>query len=718
MGISIAALMLIAFRWFRYLGAPVVVLLGASLCPPAHAQGQNSAEDFNSLAGAAAVARDENEVEEAIREYRKALELQPDWKEGLWYVGTLEYERDHYTDAIPALRRLVELAPESGAAWNFLGLCEFETREYALAAQHLSKGQYYADDPEILRVAKYHLALLDLRSGNFDGANGLLQSLVVQGAIGAQMKTALGLALLRVPLWPEQVNPSQEALLQEVGQAGEQLAQGQMAAALQSFQAMVAKYPDTPYLHLAYGSALLAAGKAQQAVVESRGEIAKSPQSSAAHELLGKSLEAAGEPEKARREFAVAKKLPVVDLEQRIVLRYENRSAAAAHGETESGPSNAKGEGASLSFEELSRQADAANAAGNTNLAMRDYQQALELRGDWQEGWWKLAMVSYAAQHYAEAIAALKRWVARSPEVGTAWAVMGLSEFELKDYDNAVIHLQRGQQLGLSGSPESVQLARYRLGILLNRNKQFENAEGVLMSVAGSGPMAGEVRFALGMSLLRMGTLPDEVENNKRTLVSAVGEIAELLKESRYDEAFPKFEALIQRYPEAAYLQYVYGTALATLSRYDEAELQFQQEISRSPGSELPYLQLASIALKRHRAEAAQDSAQRAVKLAPSSAEGHYLLGRAYLEIGDGKLAVSELERAASMAPESAQIHFNLAKAYSKAGDAEKAGQERAIFSRLNALEEQRRSLQGSQSYGAHNAVEVGVPRGGNGRPE
>jgi tetratricopeptide (TPR) repeat protein len=703
--------MLTFFRLFPRL-AGFLVLLSAAICLPVDAKDQKSSTDLNSLEQAAATARDQNKIEEAIQDYREALKLQPDWQEGLWYVGTLEYERDHYADAIPALRRLVELAPESGAAWNFLGLCEFETKDYLLAAQHLSKGQNYADDPEILRVAKYHLALLDLRDGHFDSANTTLQSLIVQGAVGAQLKTLLGLAALQVPLWPEQVDPSQEALLQEAGNAVALHAQGQDSAALRSFATLLQKYPDTPYLHLAYGSALLAARKYAEAIVECRAEIAVSPQSFAAHEMLGKSLEAAGEADKAQREFMTAKKLQPQDAEGRIVQRYANHSAPIT-GTLAPGPAD-HGANTSLSFAELSRQAESATQKGNVDLAMQSYQQALALRPNWQDGLWNLAMLSYSAQHYAEAIATLKPWVERAPNVGTAWAVMGLSEFELKDYDNALIHLQRGQQLGLSGNLESVQLGRYRLGILLNRNRQFENAEGLLMSVAVRGPLAGEVRFALGMNLLRMAALPDEVENNKRALVSAVGEIAELLKDSRYDEAFPKFEALIRHYPEAPYLHYVYGTALATLSRYDEAEQQFQQEISRSPESELPYLRLAAIALKSHRADAALDSAQRAVKLAPGSAEAHYLLGRAYLEMANEKLSVAELEKASAIAPESARIHFNLAKAYAKAGDPEKAAQERAIFSRLNALEEQQRSLQGSQSYGAHNAADSAFSQIGN----
>src|ERR1700722_10347124 len=108
-------------------------------------------------------------------------------------------------------------------------------------------------------------------------------------------------------------------------------------------------------------------------------------------------------------------------------------------------------------------------------------------------------MGCYSSGTYSEAVAALKIWTECRPAQqkindGTAWAVMGLSEFERKDYDNALIHLQRGQDLGLGGSPESVRLARYRLGILLSRSGQYEIASRLLAPEANSGSLAGEIQ--------------------------------------------------------------------------------------------------------------------------------------------------------------------------------------------------------------------------------
>jgi predicted Zn-dependent protease len=149
------------------------------------------------------------------------------------------------------------------------------------------------------------------------------------------------------------------------------------------------------------------------------------------------------------------------------------------------------------------------------------------------------------------------------------------------------------------------------------------------------------------------------------------------------------------------YLHYVYGTALASISRYDEAEEQLVEETKITPGSALPFLRRSTIALQLRHAESALQLAQRAVQLAPESAEGHYLLGRSWLELGKIADSQKELETARGLAPNSPEVRFSLARAYARAGQTDAAQQERAVFERLNALVQSKRSHTGSQAYGA-----------------
>src|SRR5262249_22072358 len=62
--------------------------------------------DFYSIAKAATAARESGDTAAAIRSYKRSVELHPDWQEGWWYLGTLQYDADRYADAIPAFQNL------------------------------------------------------------------------------------------------------------------------------------------------------------------------------------------------------------------------------------------------------------------------------------------------------------------------------------------------------------------------------------------------------------------------------------------------------------------------------------------------------------------------------------------------------------------------------------------------------------------------------------
>jgi tetratricopeptide (TPR) repeat protein len=349
-----------------------------------------------------------------------------------------------------------------------------------------------------------------------------------------------------------------------------------------------------------------------------------------------------------------------------------------------------------------------ANDAAKTRMGLSSSDTASRNSASASDANWQQALQLFTSSRYAEAIPPLKAWLARSPDSGTAWAMLGLCEFETRDYDNALLHLQRGASLGLGGSAESVRFAKYRLALLLIRNGKFETANAVLVPEATGNSLAREIQFALGLALLHKNLFPQDVPTTDAPLVHSAGEISLLLHNSKYDLAFPKLEQLIASHPTTPMLHNTYGLALASFSRYEEAEKQFLEEAKLSPKSEVPYVQLAFVQLQARRPADALLSAQRAVQLAPNSAEAHYVLGRSYLDSGKWEDAARELQSAAQLNPGSPEVHFNLAKAYARLNREEDAARERALFSRLNEQIEKQRTRQGSQAYGAaHSAPEL-----------
>jgi Flp pilus assembly protein TadD len=631
----------------------------------------------------------------AIRDYQRVLELQPEWKEGWWNLGALQYSDNRFADARSTLQHVVEFAPGLGAAWSLLGLSEFETRDFDDALVHLEKAQFLGikDDAEMERVSNYHLALLLIRAGKFQRASDLLLAKFGGGQMSEQLKIALGLATLRIALLPEEIDPSQEALI---------LAAGGVASAgtetLDRFPALLETYPDVPYLRYAYGLSLAKAGRDKQAIALMHDETMVSPESTLpwievsrlelrlgavnealtaarkavalgatsklAHESLAAALESAGDTARAAAEKKIADHLTAVGEapEQSIVLRYTNANANSLPG----------------------------------TIPKADQEL------------WNKAMKEYAERQYSASADDLKVWLRQNPDNGTGWAVLGLNEFALNDFDNAMIHLERGAKLGLSGSPESLQSARYTLGVLLIHAGEFDEASDVLALALKSGLLDEKVEYALGLALLHRPEIPGQGKQQDAALVSTAGKIASLLRSSQYDAAFLQFQRLLKENPSEPFLHYAYGTALLAVSEFDEAAAQMQAERAISPASELPCVRLASIALRQHNFTDAITWSRRALLLAANSAEAHYLLGRASLESGDDVTALHELQAASGLSPASPEIHFNLAKAYARAKMPEKAEQERATFSQLSEMVESQRNRQGTQNYvGPRNAVDV-----------
>jgi tetratricopeptide (TPR) repeat protein len=687
-----------------------------------------SSANFETLAASAGSAREAGRTDEAIRNYRTAVELRPAWEEGWWYLGTLLYDTDHFEDAIPALRRVVELDPKVGPAWAFLGLCEFETGDYPEAFTHLQSAKElgFSESPDVEKVALYHLGLLLILHGEFERATDLLVSTFGPIQFTEQIKVALGLALLRAPILPAQIDPSKDALIHAAGETAVLITNREMDAASRHFEQMLRDYPGTPYLHYQYGLALMTAARylpaelqlreetrttprsalpwtalsslseqrndqrndTGEALTAARQAVQIAPHSAAAYQALARALKSQNKHDEeataSRQAHELANQPVEVDSSQ--ASRYALARSAAIASVSDS---NEAGRGTpvapAVSFEEAARLAESARRAGRTEEAATWYQSALKLRSNWPEGWRQLGTIQYMDGRYPEAIVALQQSVALEAMQADTWTLLGLSEFETKDYGNALIHLERGRALGFSGNAAAVRVSRYHLALLLNRNGDFDRAIDLLIPAIGAGALSDEIQFAMGIALLRIPALPEDVKPEEVALVRMAGEAAALLSESRYDKAFPIFEKMVSEYPRTPFLHYAYGDALASTSMYDEARTQLREETRLNPASVLPYLRLASIELLLHQNASALAAATKAVEMSPESSEAHYWLGRSLLEQGDIPAAIRELEMARRFSPNSPKVHFNLARAYSRAGRTAEAQQERAEFERLNA---------------------------------
>ncbi len=260
-----------------------VILTLVACSYPLGAQDRSTPPDFDKLAAQAEQARATNRLDDAVGLYRKALALRPGWAEGWWYLGTLLYERDRYTEAATAFRQATSLSPKVGTAWVMLGLCEYKLGRQHAALKHIQRGRRLGTnpDPQFRRVMLYHEGLLLLGKGEFEKAQETL-AMLARGEVETEdVRMALGLSVLRFT--PSDL-PAGDSTLRQVllraGHAEELAAQEKFSEALQEYERLAADFPKQLNIHYAYGRFLIASGDPEpdRAVAAFRREIENHPQ--------------------------------------------------------------------------------------------------------------------------------------------------------------------------------------------------------------------------------------------------------------------------------------------------------------------------------------------------------------------------------------------------------------------------------------------------------
>jgi tetratricopeptide (TPR) repeat protein len=336
-------------------------------------------------------------------------------------------------------------------------------------------------------------------------------------------------------------------------------------------------------------------------------------------------------------------------------------------------------------FQSLVGRGNAAREAGRLYEAVSLYTQALQMRPSWTDGWWYVGAIHYDADRYPEARDAFRRLIALEPKRGPAWGMLGLCEFQTREFERAVVSLQRGRALGLAGNQELASVVRYHTAILYIRLEQFEVAFDILREFVREGNESAKVIEIFGLTMLRMSFLPNEVPPDKRERVLMAGQAGFSMAARRMDDARKGFDALLLRYPEAPNVHYAFGVYLLNQDA-DAALDEFRRELKISPSHVPAMLQIAFEHLKRNEYETALPWAEKSVKLAPQLFPARNALGRILLELGQTEKAIVELEEGVKLAPDSPEMHYALARAYTRAGRKQEAARARQTFTRLDKL--------------------------------
>jgi predicted Zn-dependent protease len=288
-------------------GVVAALLLGVT--PPSESSPSPPTPSFAEVSRRATEAREGNRLKEAIRLYREGVKIRPRWDEGWWYLATLLYETDGYAEAREAFRRFLALKPEAGPGWVLRGLCDFRMADYAAALEHIHKGLALGvgANAEMLRVARYHQALLLVRAEQFELAIQPLTLLARGEPESTGLVEAIGLMMLRLDLLPADIPEARRELVRQAGHAGYLHLARRGDEAGRAFEQLVTTFPNEAWVHYAYGVSLLASDP-EKGLSELRREAELQPREVYPHLEIAFELLRAGQNEgaKAAAERAVA----------------------------------------------------------------------------------------------------------------------------------------------------------------------------------------------------------------------------------------------------------------------------------------------------------------------------------------------------------------------------------------------------------------------------
>ena len=272
----------------------------------------------------------------------------------------------------------------------------------------------------------------------------------------------------------------------------------------------------------------------------------------------------------------------------------------------------------------------------------------------------------------------LSRYLELLPNAGPALAVRGLCEYEMGDYPQALLDIQRGLASGAADGSSNERIVVYHEALLLTAAGAFEDALRVYTSLARFGGGDPEMLAGVGLAGLRIPLLPKDVNAATQSVATAAGTAAIHYMNGDYPKAEQEFKQLFERYPKTGNAHYFYGYLLFA-NDPEQAVAEFKRELEVEPRNAATQVMLAWYFLLRDDPAGALPYAQKAVADTPQSPTGQLVLGRSLAETSDINGGIEHLKLALNLDPANLEIHLALAEAYSRLGRKEDARRERLL---------------------------------------
>jgi tetratricopeptide (TPR) repeat protein len=340
----------------------------------------------------------------------------------------------------------------------------------------------------------------------------------------------------------------------------------------------------------------------------------------------------------------------------------------------------------------------------------RDTAFALEQQGkfDQAEAAWRAVVSAHPAdaeayahlgflesrqEHYKQAVLLYRKALAINPAMPALRMNLGLALFKGGELKEAIQTFQSVLKSEPASSPDA-QRATALLGIAEYGLGNYAQAIPWLTTAAANDPQNLQFRLLLAHSCLSTRQFQCVLDVYREILsLNAESAEADMLAGEAEDEmqnhgaAIEQFRAAVKADPREPNVHFGLGYLLWTQNQFEEAAQQFQAELANVPDHAQALAFLADCYMQLNRSGEAMPLIQKALKIDPNVPRAHLDLGILYADAGRHEEAIRELKTAARLSPSDPNPHWRLARLYQAMGNKAEANLEFQKTSALHKLE-------------------------------
>lgn len=260
----------------------------------------------------------------------------------------------------------------------------------------------------------------------------------------------------------------------------------------------------------------------------------------------------------------------------------------------------------------------------------------------------------------AEAAAALRVEISKSPENPGLQNRIGLVYMALGDLDAAEIHFKKAVQLSRTGL-ENVEIKQKHL---MSEGKRNESSLAFIDTARLNNELSA-AHSNLARLYERWGQhekVIAQLESLNREGLMGVVKTKTGRKNQIAGRLPGKRSPVVEKH-------LAYGQALINQGRFQEAQAIFEKTIAIDPEESLAHHQLGLIHSMTGSHEQAVESLEKAAQLSPGDARAHNNLGLCYEAVGQPQKAVSEYRKSLALEPKLVEASINLGNLHAARGE-------------------------------------------------